>query len=61
MHICIAELTIMAKNPRPQIINVSKTTCINAINEIRFSMLLENDIILLCLSINILNKDTVDL
>lgn len=48
-------LTITMMNPRQQITKVFQTTCINAMKEKSFSILLENEITLLCLSINILN------
>lgn len=58
---CITILTIMMKNPRQQITKVFQTTCINTIKEKSFPIFSENEIILLCFSISIPNKDTEDL
>lgn len=51
----------MKINPMLQITNVFTKTCINAIKEKSFSIFSENEIILLCLSISIPNKDMEDL
>lgn len=51
----IIALTITMMNPKQQITKVFQTSCINATKEKSFSILLENEITLLCLSINILN------
>jgi len=52
----IIALTITMMNSKQQLLTkVFQTSCINATKEKSFSLLLENEITLLCLSINILN------
>lgn len=51
----IGKLTITIMNPRQQITKVFHTTCISATREKSFSIFLENEITLLCLSISIPN------
>jgi len=63
IHHCefIIILTIITMNPKQQTTKVFQRTCINAIKEKSFSMLSENEMILLCRSINIFNVAVEDL